>query len=189
MSDDVDHGGKGILSSALLVAAVATILVAAFVLRVDAPDRASRAAEPVAVPPASLPLGSTVSPETKDSAAPAHAAPAPGPVEQGKLAIPAELRLATRAEHDRQRVARARGRWTAQLVVACKFETVDRLLAASGGSTKIYLLPAQLNGASCFRVCFGAYATSKEAAAAADLPKSLRGDEKVRAVEFAKVAP
>jgi hypothetical protein len=75
------------------------------------------------------------------------------------------------------------------LVVACRPETVDRLLGTARGSTKVYVLPARVNDEACFRVCFGAYATSKEAALATDLPKALRGKDKVHAVEIAKVLP
>jgi hypothetical protein len=74
-------------------------------------------------------------------------------------------------------------------MVACKPETVDRLLGVASGSTRVYVLPASVNDDPCFRVCFGAYATSKEAAAAADLPKALRGKERIGAVEIAKVLP
>jgi septal ring-binding cell division protein DamX len=100
---------------------------------------------------------------------------------------PLGLKLATRAEADTGRLTKAKGRFTAQLLVACKAETVDRLLGAGAGSTKIYVLPAQVKADACFRVCYGTYATAKDAAAAADLPKALRGKDKIGAVEIAKV--
>jgi hypothetical protein len=75
------------------------------------------------------------------------------------------------------------------LLVACKPETVGRILDRGHGSTSLYVLPVQVKDDACFRVCFGAYATSKEAAAAVDLPKALRGKEKIGAVEIVKVLP
>jgi septal ring-binding cell division protein DamX len=99
------------------------------------------------------------------------------------------MRLASRAEADCARLAKARGRFTAQLLVACKPETVERVLAASSGSAKLYLLPATVKGDACFRVCYGDYATAKDAAAAADLPAALRGKDKLGAAEIAKVLP
>jgi septal ring-binding cell division protein DamX len=102
---------------------------------------------------------------------------------------PALSRLAVRAEGDADRLAKATGRWTAQLLVACKAETVDRLLGRGGGSTKVFVLPARLHDDPCFRVCFGTYATATEAAAASDLPKALRGSDKIAAVEIVKVIP
>jgi hypothetical protein len=75
------------------------------------------------------------------------------------------------------------------LLVACKPETVDRLLGNAGGARGLYVLPVQVKDDACFRVCFGTYQTSKEAAAALDLPKALRGKDRIGAVEIAKVLP
>jgi septal ring-binding cell division protein DamX len=98
-------------------------------------------------------------------------------------------RLAIRAKDDCVRLATARGRFTAQLLVACRAETVDRLLDTATESTKLYVLPATVHDDSCFRVCFGTYATAQQAAAAADLPATLRGKDKIGAVAVAKVLP
>jgi septal ring-binding cell division protein DamX len=105
------------------------------------------------------------------------------------IADPLVARLAARAEDDSARLAKARGRWTAQLLVACKPETVDRLLANAGGTGGLFVLPAQVKEEPCFRVCFGTYASAQEAAAASGLPKALRGKDKIAAVEVAKVLP
>ena len=212
MSDDVPVGGKGVLSSALLVLAVTAILLTGLILRTDARNAGVQTAEIVAPPPAALPLGSTVTPEpglpavaASDEAPPADVAapdpepavaapelrsvtptptPAPPPPPDAGL-----LKLATRADHDRGRLAKAKGRWTAQLLVACRPETVEHVLGSGGASPNLYVLPARVKDDSCFRVCFGSYATQKDAAAASDLPKSLRGKEKPSAVEIAKVLP
>jgi septal ring-binding cell division protein DamX len=194
MSEERTGTGKGLLSSALLVAAVGAILLAGLVLRTNGRT------EPQPAPseaPSALPLGSEVKREPETEAPPP---PLPTPEEVTsppvikEIAVeapanPLLMTLATRAQSDSARLSGARGRWTAQLLVACKAETVDRLLAAAPGTSKIYVLPARVKDEACFRVCFSDYATPKEAAAAADLPAALRGKEKIVAAEVAKVLP
>jgi hypothetical protein len=195
MSEERTGTGKGLLSSALLVAAVGAILLAGLVLRTNGRTEPPAPAE-AAAPPA-LPLGSEVKREPEPEAPPP---PLPTPEEVTpppvikEIAVespanPLLMTLATRAQSDSARFAGARGRWTAQLLVACKAETVDRLLAAAPGTSKLYVLPARVKDEACFRVCFSDYATPKEAAAAADLPAALRGKEKIVAAEVAKVLP
>jgi len=193
MSEEENAEAKGFMSSALLLAAVAAIIVAGMFLRSSGPEEALRPAASAASPAPSLPLGRTVTPE-RGPPAPTETAPRTeeAPRIETTLALAADplvVKLATRAEGDCERLSKARGRWTAQLIVACKPETVDRLLGAARGSTKMYVLPARVHDEACFRVCFGAYATSQEAALAADLPKTLRGKDKIGAVEIAKVLP
>ena len=65
----------------------------------------------------------------------------------------------------------------------------NRMLGMAHGSSALYVLPVRVKDDPCFRVCFGAYATSKEAALAADLPRALRGKERIGSVEIAKVLP
>jgi len=199
MSDEGNAEARGFLSSAFLLAAVAAIMVAGMFLRDSDPRESSRPATGASSPVPSLPLGSTIAPEFRPPAVDVPAAPAePSPPTDAApltdpppdlVADPLVVKLAARAQGDCGRLSNARGRWTAQLIVACKPETVDRLLRAARGSTKIYVLPARVHDEACFRVCFGAYATSKEAAIAADLPKALRGKDKIGAVEIAKVLP
>ena len=201
MSDAGNGTGKGLISSALLVAAVALILFAGMVLRHRDPEGIRHVAAAAPAPAPLLPLGSTITPdapsEVAPDTAPAGSAEVSLPVERARPIAPQPARpvdrllvqLAARAEADCGRLGKARGRWTAQIMVACKPETVDRLLDAASGSSKVYVLPASLNDDPCFRVCFGDYATSKEAAAAADLPAPLRGKERIGAVEIAKVLP
>ncbi len=200
MSEAGNGAGKGIVTSALLVAAVALILVAGMFLKSSGP-RGARNVEAVAASPApSLPLGSAVTPElptgapagTAPALSPEPAPPEAAPTRAPRPASPADPlleNLAARARNDCGRLAKAPLRWTAQLIVACKPQTVDRLLDAARGSNGIYVLPASVNDDACFRVCFGTYATSKEAAAAADLPKALRGKERIGAVEIVTVLP
>jgi septal ring-binding cell division protein DamX len=189
---------KGVMSSALLLGAVAVVLVTGMMLRTDGTRNVARPDVP-ASPAASLPLGSTITPDLPPPAkAEAESAPETEPAteawtEAAPAAVPPgdplTVRLATRAEADSGRLASAHGRWTAQLLVACKPETVNRMLEQAKGVSSLYVLPVHVNDDACFRVCFGAYATAKQAAVASDLPKALRGKEKIGAVEIAKVLP
>ena len=190
MSKEDTGEGKGIMPSAFLLAAVVVVMVAGMFLRTDATRVLPPAAGP-ASPAPSLPLGSTITPElTPPAAVDTETRTEPEPKSVPAPAIdPLVVKLAARVEVDRGRLAKARGRWTAQLLVACKPETVDRMLGLAHGSNALYVLPVQIKDDPCFRVCFGAYATSKEAALAADLPKALRGKDRIGAVEIAKVLP
>jgi septal ring-binding cell division protein DamX len=200
MSEEGNGAGKGLVSSALLMAAVALILFAGMFLKRRGVEAGRDVSLVAASPAPSLPLGSAITPERRTESAPEPAStataeatlvetPPKPPLQPAPGADPLVATLAARARNDCGRLAKARGRFTAQLMVACKPQTVGRLLDSASGSSKIYILPASLNDDPCFRVCFGTYATSKEAAAAADLPKPLRGKERIGAVEIAKVLP
>jgi septal ring-binding cell division protein DamX len=196
--DDAPRGGdttaggsvRDFASSALLLGAVAAILLTGLALRSEpAREREMPAVEvaaPVSPAPAlALPTATPgASPPVAHQAPPAAApAPAPSPEESGIAA------LARRTADDLARIGRAHGSWTAQLLVGCKPGTVDRLVSLSGGASKLYVLPAEVHGASCFRVCWGSYASAAEASAARDLPAPLHGADPVRAVLIAKVLP
>lgn len=175
---------RDFVSSALLVGAVIAILVAGLLLKTDRPGPTADAAGAASLPPAALPLGSTITPEPAapppEDPAVAAGVPPPDPLLEA---------LAARAAADTARLRTARGPWTAQLLVACKRDTVERAVASSRTSPKLYVLPAEVRGDACFRVCWGTYGSAKDAAAAADIPKALRGKEKIAAVEIAKVLP
>jgi septal ring-binding cell division protein DamX len=164
---------NGFLPGALLVGAVLAILGVGMILSTDAP-RESRAVLAQA-PPLAAPV--SVAEPAED--APAAEEPPP----------PAASDLGSRVSADLRRLGQTSGRYTAQLAVACKAETVERLVAASGGADDLYVLPAEVKGASCFRLCWGSYATSDEAARAADLPAALRSSDRPRAVEIVAVLP
>lgn len=164
---------SGFLPGALLVGAVLAILGMGWVLSTDAP-RESRAvhadSRPLAAP--------RTAPEPPENAPVVEEAPPP-----------AASDLASRVTADLMRLGQTSGRYTAQLAVACKPETVERLVAASAGADDLYVLPADVKGVSCFRLCWGSYATSDEAARAADVPAALRPSERPRAVEIVAVLP
>ena len=179
------------MSSALLVAAVGAILLAGLVLRADRPDSSDKPAIAAAPPPLGSPIATPPAPAP---ALPSADSPPPPPRVEAEPDLPdssdpALARLAKRAEADAARLLHASQPWTAQLVVACKPETVERLLAASEGSPRFYVLPARVRDEACFRVCFGSYASAKDAAAAADLPPALRPAERIGAVEIVRVLP
>lgn len=200
------EGSRDLLVSSLLVGATAAILGAGALLR-SGPEREHPApaqalaspaairieAPPVAPPPgtaAPAPPAATPSPARSSSparaASPRPAAPAPVPAP-----VPASTvrSLARRTATDVARIGRARGRWTAQVLVACHPENVTRLLGKVDAGAPLYLLPVEVNGEACFRVCWGAYASRAEAARTRDLPVALRGGERVRPVEIVKVLP
>ncbi len=78
--------------------------------------------------------------------------------------------LALRARDDLARMVRLRIPYTAQLAVSCEPPNVERLLRKAGSSPSMYLLPAEVDG----RSCWGSYASPREATAATDLPSVLR---------------
>lgn len=196
MSKEDIGEGKGVMSSALLLAAVGVVMVAGMVLKTDPPKNLRPSGVP-ASPAASLPLGSTITPELAPAAPAETKAESGAEPESESLPVPVPaaapdpltVKLAARVEVDCGRLAKARGQWTAQLLVACKPETVERMLGVGNASDALYVLPVNVKNDACFRVCFGSYATSQQAALAADLPKALRGKDRIGAVEIAKVLP
>ena len=164
---------SGLLPGAVLVGAVLAILAVGMVLSTDAP----RESPPVrtAALPSALPEPEAAPPEVEEDVEPPPA--------------PAADDLASRMTADLRRLGQTSGRYTAQLAVACKAETVERLVASSGGSDELYVLPAEVKGAACYRVCWGSYASADEAARTEDLPASLRSSDRPRAVEIVAVLP
>jgi septal ring-binding cell division protein DamX len=183
-------GLREFASSALLLSAVAAILLAGLALRSE-PAREREPPAPEAARPV-LPEPAQPSPSAAPSAPPPVGLPEPPASARVTAPSPEEpdlAALAARAADDLARIGRAPGTWTAQLVVACKPGTVDRLVRQARGASKLYVLPADVHGASCFRVCWGSYANAKDAAAARDLAAPLRGADPVRAVLITKVLP
>ena len=184
-----ESGVRGLVSSALLVGAVGAILLAGWTLQGNPPPPPAPAAPEVK-------LGAPVAveaPPRSAAAAPEEATPTPAvePEAEPSTAPPPEPRKApiVKPVDDAGRLAATGGAYTAQLLVACRAETVDRLRAEARGAARLYVLPATVHGNACWRVCWGSYGNAKDAAAAADLPKALRGKERPGAVEIAKVLP
>ena len=69
---------------------------------------------------------------------------------------------------------------TVQVVVACQIDTVNNAFS-NFGDRKVFTLPLQLSGRTCYRVCFGIFPSKEAAAAAIDaLPVGLKKDLSVK---------
>jgi septal ring-binding cell division protein DamX len=197
---DSVRGIRQVMSAGGLVVAVVCILALGAILKTDsskrpppaAPVEEAAVAEPRPKPRArqepSLARLTEKAPTVEEIAEPPpptpgepavateqEAAPIPEPVElpQDTATDPSLANLASRAGDDASELARNRGRWTLQLLVACKTETVQRYLERAPGASSLYLLPVEMNGNPCFRVCWGTYVT-REAAVVAEVPPALR---------------
>ena len=153
--------GKALLSAGGLLLAVGAVLVRGAVLHREAPVRAP---EPVDIP----------------SASPAPPEPESAP--------PAPSGLPGRATRDLSRAAAHSGAWTLQLVVACQEEGVQRLLDAVPDDTRLFVLPREVDGRSCWAGTWGTFASEAEAGASAP-PPSLRLPDAPRPRAFASFVP
>ena len=172
-------------SSAVLVLSVVVVLGLGRALQTS-PDAAAETSRPVptTIPPLRLAAGADLEPPP--------AAPVLAPLRETaprEREAPEPLPpLAARAAADLTRLAAHRGSWTAQVLLACKVETVERLLDRQPQSDELFVVPVEFRGEACFRVCWGTYATAKDAAAASDRPASLLG-EPVRAIQVEEALP
>jgi septal ring-binding cell division protein DamX len=82
--------------------------------------------------------------------------------------------LARRAQRDSRRLSSSTGKYTAQLAVVCDPDNARRSLKRGGTASSLFLLPCPEQGPDCYRLCWGSYATRREASSAADVPASLR---------------
>ena len=175
------RGSAGELaSSAVLIVSVVVVLVLGRALQTS-PDAVAETTPslPSTLPPLTLAAGTDPEPPP---AAPVQTPPPRREAVARKREAPETLPpLAARAAADLTRLGAHRGAWTAQILLACKTETVERLLEREPSSSELFVVPVEFRGDSCFRVCWGSYPTSKDAAAAGDRPASLLG-EPVRAL-------
>lgn len=90
--------------------------------------------------------------------------------------LASEESLLRRGREDLQRL-RDTGReaWTLQVAVACDASNAQRWIDDWEADSPAYLLPASVNGKSCFRLCWGRFA-SREQAANSPLPARLNSD-------------
>jgi len=66
------------------------------------------------------------------------------------------------------------GRYSIQALVACAPETVQKAVASVSGED-LFILPVDLEGRACYRVCWGVYESKEGAEAAiASLPAYFR---------------
>jgi hypothetical protein len=74
--------------------------------------------------------------------------------------------------------ARGSDKFTLALGLYCNEENAGRLIANAGGSSEIYVLPATVDGRSCYRVIWGLYDSRDDAeGAAASLPSGVRAGD------------
>ena len=142
---------RALLSAAGLLSAVAVVFVLGAVLHGRVPEPAE---EPTDLP-------------TDLAAAP----PAAAPATDGSVAV--------RSATDRARLASRRQRWTLQLLVACREEGVERLLAQAGDEEELYVLPWTVGGRACWAVTWGTFPSQADALASSP-PPALRLSEPAR---------
>ena len=178
------RGSAGALaSSAVLIVSVVVVLGLGRALQTS-PDASAETPRPAPTTLPPLPLAAGVDSEPPPPVLAPLRETAPRPAAPAEPLPP----LAARAAADLTRLAAHRGSWTAQVLLACKIETVERLLDRQPQAAELFVVPVEFRGESCFRVCWGAYASAKDAAAAADRPASLLG-EPVRAIQVEEALP
>ena len=101
--------------------------------------------------------------------------PAPAIVQAPLTARPGTLKERGRAFLDERR-GRAAGRYAIQLMVACREESVEKLLNETGAAGSVWFIPYSHQGKDCFKVFWGFYRSSSEAEAARSaLPSAVAG--------------
>lgn len=79
-----------------------------------------------------------------------------------------------RALVDGERLRQRGTEWTAQILFSCDADNARAMIARFGGDPRLYVLPAESRGASCFRLCWGTYPTADDARRADGLPPDVR---------------
>lgn len=196
--------GRQIAASAFWVVAVAAILVLAAILRSDPPEmdapapsgpsapgvRHSPAPEPPpAVSSAETPVSTEAVAETAPPSPPVPPSPTPLAAAPGDGARGPTERLAERARSDAARLGRSRDAWTSQIAVLCDPKGAQAFVSRVGADPRLHVLPAEVDGRSCFRICWGAYPGRDEAALAPGLPRALLGGQRPAPRRVAEVLP
>ena len=157
-----------------------------------APEPVRAAASP---PAAALPLRTPAPaatpppPVTSPPARAAGTAPTGGVREARALLAGGELAQAARGFAAHVRSA-PRGSASVQLLVACSGETVQKAVA-NVSSPELFILPVKYQGRDCYRLCWGLYpGTAQAAAAARALPDYFRkGGATPRVMSAAELLP
>jgi len=121
-------------------------------------------------PPASTPAHPPTAPPAVPSPTPRATSPSPaGGAPAGTEAARALLRQGSLSEAARTFVAaltpEARGRFSLQVLTACSPDTVQKAVSAVVAD-ELFILPVNLKGRECFRLCWGVYGSRAEAEAA-----------------------
>jgi septal ring-binding cell division protein DamX len=162
---------RRLIAAGSLSAAVIFVLVFGAILRTDAPF--AEMTVPVAEPPSTM--SATDGPVRGER----EATSSPEPRTRPSAATPARRRpqtsasLGERAAADLDRLVASGGSYTLQLMVSCDLANARRNLDLIGNTSRLYVLPVELDGKDCYRLCWGDYATRESAENAADLPASF----------------
>jgi hypothetical protein len=131
---------------------------------------------PTAAPPATPPATPAATPTPTPRVTPTpRAAPASAPSAGEARALLTQGALPEAARAFAAQVAPgARGRFSLQVLVACAPENVQKAVAAVP-SEDLFILPVNVKGRACYRLCWGVYGSRPEAEAAlAGLPSYFR---------------
>jgi hypothetical protein len=160
-SEDARVEWPQLVSFALLVGAILTVLIAGAVLR---------------TPPPGGPMAESRPPSPVPEEVPEPAAPDVVPA-FGELPPPDTVldRMASRSSDDLARLASDSAGWTAQLGVFCDAEHVAEVVDRFGELPGLLVLPSYVDDRPCFRICWSRYASRGDASRAGDMPASLRG--------------
>ena len=174
---------RRLIAAGSLSVAVTVVLVLGAILRTDAPFAEMTVPVAEEVPT----TGVTQEPATAERGAISPPAPAPQPTVAAPAKPPSSRpaptggALAERAAADRERLLDSGGSYTLQLMVSCDPDNARRVLGLIGGTSRLYVLPVELDGNACYRLCWGSYPTRESAERATDIPTSF-DSPRVRAV-------
>jgi septal ring-binding cell division protein DamX len=146
---------------------------------------------PVASPTALVAVPATPALATPALATPtARAAAPPTPPTGEPRTLLSAGRFADAARAYAARAQAVRSRFTVQILVACSDETIQKALQ-SVPSEELYIIPVILKGRSCYRLCWGSYASAPLAEdAQRRLPEYFRqGGALPRVVPVAAILP
>jgi septal ring-binding cell division protein DamX len=174
---------RRLIAAGSLSVAVTVVLIFGAILRTDAPfaEMTVPVTEEVPTPgvteePATAEIGAISTPAP--AAQPSAAAPARA---QSSRRAPTGDTLGERAAADRERLLDSGGSYTVQLMVSCDPDNARRVLGLIGGTSRLHVLPVELDGNACYRLCWGSYSTRENAENATDIPTSFESP-RVRAI-------
>jgi hypothetical protein len=81
--------------------------------------------------------------------------------------------LERRAKDDYRRLTGMPERWTSQLMLSCDPDNSLRHLKAVDWADDLYVIPAELKGQNCYRLCWGLYDSRSEAVKGQDIRSHL----------------
>ena len=82
------------------------------------------------------------------------------------------------------------GGFSLQLLIACQDETVKSARSRAGAQGSLFVLPYDLKGRPCYRVCWGVYDDAEQARAAISaVPPALTGETVPLVVPLSRLRP